>query len=114
MKPRLFIAAGAALIILVGALTAALALDRHPAGVSPPPTSPYRGSIPPPGIQAPDFTLPDYCGGRRVTMSRLRGRVVVLSFVDSKCTQKCPIVTSVIARAMVSLPSANRRKVVPL
>ena len=47
-------------------------------------------------------------------MSRLRGRVALLSFVDSKCTQKCPIVTSVIAQAVRQLPAKARRQVVPL
>jgi len=78
MRPRLLIAAGGALIILVTALTAALAVRHHPAAFTPPLPSPYRGSIPPPGIRAANFTLHDY-RGKIVTMSRLRGRVVVLS-----------------------------------
>jgi len=113
MKPRLLIAAGGTLIILVTALTAALAARQHPAAFTPPLPSPYRGSIPPPGIRAANFTLHDY-RGKIVTMSRLRGRVVVLSFVDSKCKEQCPIVTTVIARAMERLPKSTRREVVPL
>ena len=113
MKPRLLIAAGGALVLLVGALTAALAARHHPAAFTAPAPSPYRGSIPPPGIHAPDFTLRDY-RGTTVTMSRLRGRVVVLSFVDSKCKEQCPIVTNVIARAMERLTPLIRKQVVPL
>lgn len=113
MKPRLLIAAGGALVILVGALTAALAARHHPAGFTPPAPSPYRGSTPPAGIHAPNFTLRDY-RGTTVTMSRLRGRVVVLSFVDSKCKEQCPIVTNVLARAMERLTAPIRKQVVPL
>jgi protein SCO1/2 len=69
--------------------------------------------MPPPGLRAPDFTLRDF-RGKSVTMSRLRGRVVVLSFVDSKCKEQCPIVTNVIARAMERLPTSVRKEVVPL
>ncbi len=113
MKAPLLIAAAVALAIVVGALTAVLADRRHSVSIALPPPSPYRGSIPPPGVRAPDFTLRDY-RGTRVTMSQLHGRVVLLSFVDSKCTQKCPIVTSVIAEAIRQLPAKARRQVVPL
>jgi len=109
MRTPVLITVGGAAIIVAAALTAAVvARDHGPAA------SPYRGTVPPPGIRAPDFTLRDYRGKRVVTMSRLRGRVVVLSFVDSKCKEQCPIVTSAIARAMERLPSATRRDVVPL
>lgn len=113
MKPRLLIAAGGAIIVLVGALTAALAAHHHPAAFTPPAPSPYRGSTVPPGLRAPNFTLRDF-RGTSVTMSRLRGRVVVLSFVDSKCKEQCPIVTNVIARAMERLSTSVRKEVVPL
>jgi cytochrome oxidase Cu insertion factor (SCO1/SenC/PrrC family) len=75
--------------------------------------NPYRGSLPPPNVRAPSFTLRDYRGGR-VTMSEQRGRVVVLSFVDSKCKEACPIVVSVMAAALRRLPKAARADVVPL
>ncbi len=111
MKVPILIAVAVA--IVVGAVAALLAVRPHSVGVVLPPASAYRGSIPPPGIHAPDFTLRDY-RGQRVTMSKLRGVVVLLSFVDSKCTQKCPIVTSVIAQAMKQLPANARHRVVAL
>jgi protein SCO1/2 len=111
MKAPILIAVAVA--IVVGAVAALLAVRPHSVGVVLPPPSPYRGSIPPPGIRAPDFTLRDY-RGQRVTMSKLRGVVVLLSFVDSKCTTKCPIVTSVIAQAMTQLPPKARHQVVAL
>ena len=112
-KPRFLIATVAGTIVLVAGVSALIALRPRDAPVTLPPRSPYRGSIPPPGIRAPDFTLRDY-RGVAVAMRSLRGRVVVLSFVDSKCTEKCPIVTSVIALALHRLPPQIRREVVPL
>jgi protein SCO1/2 len=47
-------------------------------------------------------------------MSKQRGRVVVLSFVDSKCKDACPIVVSVIAATLRALPATLRDDVVPL
>ena len=114
MKARLVIASAAAGLIMVAALSAVLVVARdHRSSVALPPPSPYRGSIPPSDIRAPNFTLRDYRGSE-VTVSRLRGRVVVVSFVDSTCTEKCPIVTSVIARAFERLPRSVRGEVVPL
>lgn len=112
-NPRVLVAAGAAAILLVAGVSALVAFRPRDAAVTLPPRSPYRGSIPPPGIRAPDFTLHDYRGAA-VSMRSLRGRVVVLSFVDTKCTEKCPIVTSVIALALRRLPPPIRREVVPL
>ncbi len=113
MKPSVLISIGAAFAILVGGFVAVLSAHQHGTDSALPPPSPYRGSIPPPGIRAADFTLRDYRGAQ-VTMSKLRGRVVVLSFVDSKCTQQCPIVTSVIARTMKQLPVNARHQVAPV
>lgn len=47
-------------------------------------------------------------------MRSFRGRVVLLSFVDTKCRETCPIVTSVIAAAYRRLGAPERREVVPL
>lgn len=41
---------------------------------------------------APGFTLTDQ-GGRTVSLAGLRGRVVVLEFMDPHCTDICPIVS---------------------
>lgn len=112
-NPRVLIAAGAAAILLVAGVSALVALRPRDAAVTFPPHSAYRGSTPPPGIRASNFNLRDY-RGVTVTMREFRGRVVVLSFVDSKCTEKCPIVTSVIALALRRLSAQERAGVVPL
>ncbi len=41
---------------------------------------------------APDFALPD-TSGRLVRLSALRGRVVLVSFIYTSCTDACPLVT---------------------
>jgi cytochrome oxidase Cu insertion factor (SCO1/SenC/PrrC family) len=45
----------------------------------------------PPAI-APDFTLTDQ-KGRQISLASLRGRAVVLTFMDPHCTDVCPIVS---------------------
>lgn len=78
-----------------------------------PSAGPYRGSEPPAGIVAAGFRLRGY-RGHTVSMRAERGKVVLLSFVDSKCTESCPIVTSVIAQSYGLLPPEKRPQVVPL
>jgi protein SCO1 len=43
-------------------------------------------------VRAPGFTLTDQ-NGRTMTLSSLRGKVVVLQFMDPHCTDICPIVS---------------------
>jgi len=43
--------------------------------------------------RAPGFTLTDQLG-RRVSLSSLRGQVVLLAFTDSQCTTVCPLTTT--------------------
>src|SRR5438105_14660426 len=44
-----------------------------------------------PGARAaPDFTLRDVAGAS-VSLSQQRGRVVLLTFLDSACRQSCPV-----------------------
>src|SRR5690242_19451287 len=47
---------------------------------------------PVPGVRAPGFTLTDQ-NGRTMTLASLRGKVVVLEFMDPHCTDICPIVS---------------------
>ena len=41
---------------------------------------------------APSFSLVDQ-RGRRISLTGLRGRVIVLEFMDSRCTNLCPIIS---------------------
>jgi cytochrome oxidase Cu insertion factor (SCO1/SenC/PrrC family) len=55
-----------------------------------------------PGVRlsavAPGFTLTDQFG-KRVSLRSLRGKVVVLSFNDPKCTTVCPLTTTALLHA---------------
>lgn len=64
------------------------------------------GGFPMTGDAAPDFTLTDQFG-HTVTFSSLRGREVVLAFIDSRCTSICPLTANIIFNAKAKLgPSA--------
>jgi protein SCO1/2 len=78
-----------------------------------PPPGPYRGSEPPAGIFAPDFALRSY-RGNVVRMRSLRGRVVFVTFLDTKCTTKCPLIASAVGDGLRLLSPSERRQVVPL
>jgi cytochrome oxidase Cu insertion factor (SCO1/SenC/PrrC family) len=47
---------------------------------------------PVPGVRAPAFTLTDQ-NGHTMSLASLRGKVVVLEFMDPHCTDICPIVS---------------------
>jgi cytochrome oxidase Cu insertion factor (SCO1/SenC/PrrC family) len=51
---------------------------------------------------APDFRLTDYTG-QPLALSDLRGNVVVLTFLDPRCTDECPLIAQDLAHAVRSL-----------
>jgi protein SCO1 len=98
------------LIAIAGALPLVLALaglfilrdaDASPA---------YRGSRPPSGVKAADFRLRSYTG-REVAMSRLRDKVLVLTFLDAQCKESCPLIAATAPRALAGLDAQDRRNV---
>jgi cytochrome oxidase Cu insertion factor (SCO1/SenC/PrrC family) len=56
---------------------------------------------------APPFALHDQ-SGRLVTSASLRGRPVLLTFLDSQCKSRCPIAGRQLAWAVRGLPQADR------
>ncbi|HEU0246878.1 MAG TPA: SCO family protein [Gaiellaceae bacterium] len=70
----------------------------------------YRGSEPPPGIAMSDFSLRNH-DGRLVRSSDLRGRVTILTFLDSQCTESCPVIAWTVARTLDALTREERRNV---
>lgn len=60
--------------------------------------------IPPKSMTAPDFSLRDQ-DGKVVSVSSLRGRVLAITFLDSHCTQLCPLEGDQLGQAQRSLPS---------
>lgn len=99
------VAAAAALVAVVAGV---LFVARADSGGS---DRPFLGSRPPQGIVAPEFTLRDE-NGRLVRMRDLRGRVVLLTFLDTRCTDACPIIGHQLSRAYGLLSPSERRQVV--
>jgi protein SCO1/2 len=98
-------------VAAVAALT--IAGMHEPSAAAGPARSPFVGSTPPPGIHATPFVLRSY-RGRPVSLSADRGKVVVLTFLDSKCVDQCPPIAHIIGRAMPRLTVAERRHAVAL
>ena len=65
---------------------------------------------PVPHVAAPGFTLTSQ-SGRPVSLASFRGRTVVLTFMDSHCTDICPLVSREFIDARRDLGSAARRVV---
>ncbi|MGH3040457.1 MAG: SCO family protein [Gaiellaceae bacterium] len=104
---RVLVAAVAVLIVGV-VVVGVLVVSRGEAD-----TAGYRGSAPPPGIMLADFDLRDYTGAR---MSRedVDGKVVLLTFLESKCKEACPIIASQLARGIERLTPDERERVVAI
>jgi len=60
---------------------------------------------------APNFTLVDQRGAA-LSLSSLRGRPVLLTFLDSRCTSDCPIEARQLAAVLHRVPTAKRPVVV--
>jgi len=80
-------------IMIIGGLDLAVVLHNSSSGSGISPTAALMGlGDLPDRRQAPDFTLLDQHGQER-SLSALRGKVVVLQFMDPHCTDICPIVS---------------------
>jgi cytochrome oxidase Cu insertion factor (SCO1/SenC/PrrC family) len=114
------------LVVLAGALAAGIGIGAAVAIARSSGSSPHRVSIGPevanrnpvldPGTKlsgaAPGFTLTDQFG-KRVSLRSLRGRVVVLSFNDPRCTTICPLTTTALLHAKDLLgPAASHVELV--
>jgi cytochrome oxidase Cu insertion factor (SCO1/SenC/PrrC family) len=104
-RKRFRIAAVAAVALLIAvSATAIIAARWHqrevlaalrPSGIPasvPDGTVNLMGLSPVPASAAPGFTLTDQ-DGRALPLSRFRGKVVVLEFMDPHCTDICPLVS---------------------
>jgi len=70
----------------------------------------YVGSTPPAGITMTDFELRGH-DGSWVSSSDLRGEVTLLTFLDSQCTESCPVIAWTVARALDGLTDVERAEV---
>jgi cytochrome oxidase Cu insertion factor (SCO1/SenC/PrrC family) len=105
--------AAAALVIAsaVGLAVAAVVTASLAGGPSPAEGDPtYRGSEPPARFAMPEFSLRNY-DGRLIRSHWLSGRVTVLTFLDSQCTESCPMIAWTVARAIDGLTRAERKDV---
>ncbi len=114
MKWTVGIAIGA--LIVVGAVAGAFALavrgDSETTAVEQlSDEGPYRGSEPPGTNPLPNFSLRNY-DGRLLRSEELKGKVVLLTFLDSQCTEACPIIAAQIGQGLDGLSAAERRDVV--
>lgn len=69
------------------------------------------GGFPMTGKPAPDFNLVDQFG-HPVTLSSLRGREIVLAFIDSRCRSLCPLTAEIMYNARAQLGSFAANHVV--
>jgi cytochrome oxidase Cu insertion factor (SCO1/SenC/PrrC family) len=101
----------AAIVLLLGGLAGALVLrsggDSAPAASAGVPAAVWAAGEKP----APDFRLTD-AHGKPVSMSGLRGRHVIVTFVDPHCTTFCPRESVVLNDALRSFPASERPAVV--
>jgi len=99
----------AAAAVVFGAISVFAVLSRSPSAVS-------RGLASNPNLdpgttlsgRAPDFRLTDQFG-RSVSLRSFRGHVVVLAFVDSRCTTVCPLTTTAMIDAKRLLGNAGNQ-----
>jgi len=82
-------AMGAFAVVMIGTAPAALAALNGSA--DPILAEAISGYAPPIDTPAPAFQLTD-ANGRTVTLASLRGKVVLLTFLDPVCTTDCPII----------------------
>jgi protein SCO1 len=101
---RLILLAIAGALPLLAALTGLLVLRDAEA------TPAYRGSRPPGGIEAANFSLRSYAGGE-VRMSDLRDKAVALTFLDAQCEESCPVIAATAARSLELLAPDERARV---
>lgn len=88
---RLILSLSVAALGLLGGAMAVAAL-RSPDAPEPSrgAATPFEGSVMPPKVPAPDFRLTDE-RGESVSMRRLRGRPVIVTFLYTNCKDTCPI-----------------------
>lgn len=102
-----FVVLVAAALALAGTLAVVAALSPWVGGSS----ASYIGSQPPVAIKLPEFSLKDALSGREVSARSLRGRVVALTFLDTACTDACPLIVPRMVDALTNLSDEERRRV---
>jgi len=103
--------ATSALVVVAAMVLGIRLLSMHRNQASVPPTTDAVGGFPMNGNLAPDFNLVDQFG-HSVTLSSMRGREVVLAFIDSRCKTLCPLTAEIMYNAKKQLGSSTASQVV--
>jgi protein SCO1/2 len=99
---RMLLALFALLLVAIGAVLLGRA-GSHDNSVHP---APFAGPALPTGLRAADFSLRDQ-DGHSVSLSEQHGRVVVLTFIHSRCKDACPLMVEQIKGALNDLPGSG-------
>jgi cytochrome oxidase Cu insertion factor (SCO1/SenC/PrrC family) len=102
---RVVVAAWAVVVVLAGA--APMALAGASSQADPVIAQAIDGSYTPLDIPAPAFALTDQ-RGTRVSLASLRGKVVLLTFLDPVCTSDCPLIAQEFRQADQVLGARSR------
>jgi protein SCO1 len=62
----------------------------------------FRGNEPPEGLELPTFSLHDD-EGKLVRSGELRDKAVAVTFLDTRCTEACPIIAAQVGQAVRAL-----------
>jgi cytochrome oxidase Cu insertion factor (SCO1/SenC/PrrC family) len=98
------------LVIIVGAIWGARLVIAHHNQAATQPNNAGIGGFPLAGDLAPDFTLTDQFG-QTMSLSSLRGKEVVLAFIDSRCKTLCPLTATIMYTARSKLGDSDASKV---
>jgi cytochrome oxidase Cu insertion factor (SCO1/SenC/PrrC family) len=69
----------------------------------------FRGSAPPVGVELPAFALRNYTGAV-VRRNDLEGKVVVVTFLETKCREACPLIAGYVGEAAERLSTEARQR----
>jgi cytochrome oxidase Cu insertion factor (SCO1/SenC/PrrC family) len=109
-RPLLFLAIALALTAASGVVVSGCGKEGADESAIVPPGGIYRGSEPPAGIPMPQLTLRDVLSGKQVDAQDLRGKVVLITFLDTDCKDKCPLIASAIGEGLRLLSPNLRQK----
>ena len=102
-------------VATVAGVTYAVARSQPSNGIEHPPAPSTRydaAAVWRAGVRpAPAFALKDQ-HGRPLTLTGLRGRPVVVTFIDPVCRNLCPLEAKILMKAIATLPAAQRPVVV--
>jgi protein SCO1/2 len=97
------------LAVVLGALAVALAIPVGLLLARGGKEADFRGSVPPGDFTLPAFALRDD-SGQAVRSDDLRGKALAVTFLDSQCTDACPVIAAQVTQAVRTL-GADRGKV---